>query len=65
MIATRKTSPRKPTAIEPIAIAAGPAINLKIIPITARLVPQAITFSCKAMKIPACMHGSFPLGFNE
>ena len=45
MIATRKASPCKPTAIEPMAMVAGPAKNLKTIPNKVRLVPQAISFS--------------------
>lgn len=56
MIETRKTSPCKPTAIQPIAIAAGPAMNFNTIPNTVKLGPHAIKFSCKAMNIPAYIH---------
>lgn len=56
MIATRRTSPRKPKAIEPMAMAAGPAMNLKTIPNTVKLGPHAINFSCSAMNIPAHAH---------
>lgn len=52
-MATRNTSPCKPTAIHPMAMAAGPAMNFKIIPNTVRLVPQAINFSCKSINSPA------------
>ena len=45
MIAIRRVAPSKPTAIEPIAIAAGPAINLKTIPNTVSPGPQAMNFS--------------------
>lgn len=56
MIATRRTSPWRPTAREPMAIAAGPAINFKTIPITVKLVPQTINFSWSAMNIPVYMN---------
>ena len=46
MMATRKTSPCKPTAMAPIAMAAGPAMNLKTIPNMVKLVPHAIIFAC-------------------
>lgn len=56
MIATRKTSPCKPTAMEAIAMAAGPAINLNTIPNTVRLGPQAISLSCIAINSPAYIY---------
>uniref|UniRef100_A0A9I9EBH5 Uncharacterized protein n=1 Tax=Cucumis melo TaxID=3656 RepID=A0A9I9EBH5_CUCME len=51
--ATRRTSPCKPMATEPMAIAAGPAINFNTISTIVSVGPQAINFSCNAMKIPA------------
>lgn len=53
MIATRRTSPCKPTAREAIATAAGPAINFNTIPNMASFGPHAINFSCKAMNMPS------------
>lgn len=53
IMATRRTSPCKPTAMAPIAMAVGPAINFNTIPNMVRLGPHAIIFSCKAMNIPA------------
>ena len=44
MMAMRRTSPRKPTAIEPIAMAAGPAINFNISPNTISFDPHANMF---------------------
>lgn len=52
MIATRRTSPCRPTAIAPMAMAAGPAMNFNTIPNAVKLIPQAITFSCDAINIP-------------
>lgn len=52
MIATRSTSPRRPTAKHPIAMVTGPAMNRRAMPNNVKLVPQARTFSCVAMKIP-------------
>lgn len=53
MMATRRTSPRRPTAMEPIAMAAGPSANLSTRPSAAKLGPHASTFSCCAMNKPA------------
>lgn len=63
MMAIRKTSPCKPTAMAPIAMAAGPAMNLSIIPNIVKLVPQAIIFSCRAMNVPA-FHFISPQNIN-
>lgn len=52
IIAIRRTFPCRPMAMDPIAIAAGPAMNLKTIPNTVRLIPHAISFSCIAMNSP-------------
>ena len=64
MMATRRTSPRRPTAMEPMAMAAGPSANLSTRPSAAKHGPHASTFSCCAMNNPAChataendMHG--------
>lgn len=56
MIAIRKTSPCKPTAMEAIAIDAGPAMNFNIIPNIVSFGPHAINFSCKAMNMPASIY---------
>lgn len=53
MMATRRTSPRRPTAMEPMAMAAGPSANLSTRPSAAKLGPHASTFSCCAMNSPA------------
>lgn len=52
-MATRRTSPRRPTAMEPMAMAAGPSANLSTRPSAAKLGPHASTFSCCAMNNPA------------
>lgn len=44
-MAIRKTSPRNPTTMALMAIAAGPAMNFKTKPNMAKLGPQEITFS--------------------
>jgi hypothetical protein len=45
MMAIRKTSPRNPTTMALIAIAAGPAMNFKTKPNKVKLGPHEITFS--------------------
>lgn len=52
IIATRRTSPCKPTAMDPMAMAAGPAMNLSTMPNAVKPGPQAIIFFCNAMKRP-------------
>ena len=55
MMAIHRTSPRKPTIREPIAIAAGATTNLKSIPNAVKVAPQSIIFGCNAINSPESM----------
>jgi hypothetical protein len=51
-MATCKSTPRSPTAIEVAAITAGPVKNLTAIANVATLFPQEMIFGCSAMNRP-------------
>lgn len=55
-MATLRTSPCKFIAMQPMAMAAGPAMNFKTIPKMVRLAPHEINFSCNAMNNPESYH---------
>lgn len=66
MMGIRRNLPCKPTARDPTVAIAGPAMNLRIIATMLGPMPQAITFLCIAMKMPAEAHILFiSLEWNE